>query len=139
MSHPIPNRQQTVPVTGYSSRPAGADPTQRVTHLQFTSSPWVGEDGVFGAYDAAQLQSVRSSFGRFRQRYECDDLLEVRMISGSEYSIVNVDTGEPYLPVFSLTLELREVEDLALSLANFLAHGSLDSWDGEALTWLLTA
>ena len=140
ISHPLPVRQVSPPSTGHTTRPVVTDPRQKIAKLEFVSSPWVNEKGPLPAYQSRSRGKVESALGRFKNKYNCEGVLQVRESSNGVFYVVDCETGDPYFPVFKLTLTVKQVADLALTLANFLAHAERpSSWNGEALEDLLTA
>jgi hypothetical protein len=81
---------------------------------------------------------VKSSLGRFERKYQCNGELAVAQAPDGLFTIVDVRTGQSYVPEFSVLLDLEQIGSLALSIANFLAHAAHASWDGAALEDLLT-
>lgn len=138
VSHPLATRQDALRLTGYTSRPADADLGRSISRLEFISSPWVNDRGVLPQFQSRSEAKVKSSLGRFAQKYHCGGELKVSAGRDGMFSVVSVATGMIYSPEFSVLLELAQMESLALSVANFLAHVTHDEWDGGALEDLLT-
>lgn len=139
VSHPVPTRHDAYPVTGYTSFPDPELP-HTVGGFEFTSSPWTDHRGVRSSFRSMRRSDVTSAFGRFAQRYVCVGLSVAENPDPDGYfAVVDDESGDAYLPVFRAKLSLPEVGLLAGAVANFLAHGSLASWDGSSLSDLLTA
>ena len=139
VSHPVPVRRGLSPVTGYTSFP-DAEAPQAVGGFEFVSSPWTDHMGVHRNFRSRKRSTVTSAFGRFAKGYQCDGL---SVAEGPDpdgfFTVVEIDSGRAYLPIFRAKLSLADVGILAREVANFLAHGSLPSWDGSTLKDLLMA
>lgn len=138
VAHPLATRHTKPRLTGYTSRPFDVGPSRLIRRFEFTSSPWVNIQGVLQQYRSRSEGKVRSSLGRFERKYQCNGALAVAQQPDGLFTIVDVKTGQSYVPEFSVLLDLAQIQSLALSIANFLAHAAHASWDGEALEDLLT-
>ena len=133
VSHPVPTGRGKYAVTGYTSY-ATKSPSPKVAGFTFVASPWAATPQSLVSV-GSDWGALKSLLGRFRKSYDCDGMLEICALDHGQIAILSVETGEPYVPSFSVTLDLPQVEDLALSLANYLAHAheSNHGWDGSEL------
>lgn len=107
VTHPLATSHSKPRLTGYTSKPVDVGPSRLVRRFEFTSSPWVNIRGVLQHYRSRNEGKVKSSLGRFMKRYQCEEKFEVAQTPDGLFSIVHAGTGQPYVPEFSGSSQMR--------------------------------
>jgi hypothetical protein len=131
LSHPTFPTSFDLPSTGFTTV---VDGSNTISAYRFIDSPWVDKGKLVSkasGSDRARVEQFLKDFERQNGNYA----LELRAESDCQCWIFR--EGKPYLPVFVLELPLRNVIDLAMRLATYLAQPANEQWDGKAIVELV--
>ena len=117
--------------TGFTT--TGSAPGEPIVTYRFTDSPWVkdGKRYYKGRLPGATESEVRGKAKQFDREWGSDGYLTVLTAPDSSFDLGR--DGDVYWPIFEIELPLLRLRQLAIELANYLAHKTLRDWDGRTI------
>jgi hypothetical protein len=130
LSHPTSSEKTEWPDTGYTSP---RDPAL-VDAFRFTHSPWV-ENGVAPTFPNMKvLRRKIDGLERWDAQYDASFQLSDGLKADGRYVVTR--DGEPYAPIFTIEIPLKELKIFTKELATFIAQPVDEEWIGAKMQTL---
>lgn len=122
LSHPLPQKNEGLPRTGFVTELSGSG---YVESYVFTQSPWVGIDGNLSSEwflskraDAGAVDRLRKKISVWSSRKKIAGI-DVGLSGGKWTALLN---DESFLPVFQVRLDIRQLRTFTAELSDYLAE-----------------